>query len=95
MPPGKFRLRPQTLIAAAAAGRTGPASRGTSASPPPPRTAQSPPTQASACKGPVEDNYLTAGPSQAGVLLVRTGPAAAIAIAGAGCPDPLDLPDPD
>jgi len=35
------------------------------------------------------------GPSLAGVFFVRAGPGAAIAIAGVGCPVPLDLADPD
>ena len=59
MPSKKFRLRPLTLTAAAV-GLTVLASCGTSASPSPPRTKQSSPTEASACAWPIEDSYLTA-----------------------------------
>ena len=59
MPPKKFRLRPLTLMAAAAAGMTVLASCESSASPSPPRTAQSSRSQPSACAWPVEDSYLT------------------------------------
>ena len=59
MPRKRFRLRPLTLMAAAAVGVTVLASCGTSASPSPPRAAQSSPSQASACAWPIEDSYLT------------------------------------
>lgn len=58
MPRKRFRLRPLTLMAAAAVGVTVLASCGASASPP--RAAQSSRSQASACAWPVEDSYLTA-----------------------------------
>jgi len=48
-----------TLIAVAAVGMAGLASCGMSASAPPPRTAQSSRSQASACAWPIEDSYLT------------------------------------
>ena len=59
MPPKKSRLRPLTLMAAAAVGMTVLGSSGTSASPSPPPTALGPPSQASACAWPIEDSYLT------------------------------------
>lgn len=60
MPPKKSRLRPLTLIAAAALGMTVPANCRPSASASPLWTAQSSRSQASACAWPVEDSYLTA-----------------------------------
>jgi hypothetical protein len=59
MPPTKRRLHPPKLMAAVAVAMTVLASCGTSSSPSPPATAQSSPTQPSACAWPIEDNYLT------------------------------------
>jgi hypothetical protein len=59
MSPKKFRLRPLTLMVAAAVGMTALGSSGVSASPSPPRTAQSLPSQPSACAWPIQDSYLT------------------------------------
>jgi hypothetical protein len=55
-----FRFRPLTLMAAAAVGVTVLVSSGASASTSPPRAAQSPRGQASACAWPIEDSYLSA-----------------------------------
>ena len=60
MPPNRFRLRPLTLMATALMGATVLVSCGTSASPSPSRAAQTPPSQASGCAWPIEDNYQTA-----------------------------------
>jgi hypothetical protein len=60
MHPKRFRLRPLTLMAATAMGMTLLAGCATSASASPPRVAQSPRGQASACAWPIEDSYLTA-----------------------------------
>jgi len=60
MRPKKLRLRPLTLIAAAAVGMAGLVSCGKSSSAPPTRTAHSSPTEASSCAWPIEDSYLTA-----------------------------------
>ncbi|HTW07619.1 MAG TPA: hypothetical protein VME46_08920 [Acidimicrobiales bacterium] len=60
MPLKKSRLRPLTLIAAAALGMTVPVSCRPSASASPLWTAQSSRSQAPACAWPVEDSYLTA-----------------------------------
>ena len=59
MPPKKSRLRPLTLMAAAAVGMTVLASCGTTASPSPPPTALGSPSPPSACAWPIEDSYLT------------------------------------
>ena len=58
MPPKKSRLRPLTVMAAAAVGMTVLASSGTTASPSPPPTAQGSASLPSACAWPIEDSYL-------------------------------------
>jgi hypothetical protein len=59
MPQNRFRLRPLTLMAAAVVGATGLVSCGSTASPSPPRGAQTPRNQAAGCAWPIEDSYQT------------------------------------